>query len=444
MEESRVSTMEASEEKTDEVVQRLLTLLKNPVLYNLRKLSDEHLLTRAEFDKMQMPAGLTHQQTWNVLNALRRQTAIELPFRDGEGRRGWYSLIKPTMADLDDIDRRCCEGSWLDLALKTRNTTYFLVEAHVDDAVTAVREDGLDIGYEKAREVLLNERPPEGPEEMLLLNGHRALWDLEEYVAKPCTPAVIRELHARVSQGAGTQATPSATQELTLWKKRRMGNEAALKLLADLVESKGKERGEHPLLLALAIRHLTMSTLPLPSWNGVMASLLMKLLFLKSRLPVLALVPIVEACRQWENGALKPPAVAASVPDAATLVDGEADYTVYVGVAASLARRKLDEVETELKRVLRRDELFARALREDLGVNHRQRSVLQTALADPEAVFRIEQHRKAHRVAYATARADLMELSERGFLERVKGGRAFEFVVAPGLRQLLSRRDARG
>ena len=112
------------------------------------------------------------------------------------------------------------------------------------------------------------------------------------------------------------------------------------------------------------------------------------------------------------------------VKDAAVLVDGEVDYTIHIDVATGLVRKKLDEVEAELKRMLKRDEAFVRALRNDVDVNHRQRSVLQMALSDPEAVFRIEAHQKTHKVAYATARADLYRLVDLGFLKCVRTKRA--------------------
>lgn len=422
---------------TNEVVRRMVALLKDPQFCTLRTLADEHPLPWAEFCRMRMPAGITQEQTWDILNTLRRQTAIELPFRDGDGRCGWFYPTRSILSDLDDIDRRCHEKSWLDLAIKSRNTTYFLIEEHVDDAITSIREDGLDVGYEKARSVLLGERDPETETETLLLNGHRALWDLDEYVEKPCTPEVILELFERVSQGVGDQTTPPLSHSSQVWKRKDLDTAAALSLAARLVEQHGVGRTEHPLLLALGIRHLIMSVLPLPAWNGIVSSLLMKLLFLKSNLPVLAFVPIIKACQEWESGVLRPPAVMATVGDSGMVVDDEVDYTVYMGVVTQLVRRRVDGVEEELRRVIERDEAFLRTVREDIEINHRQRTVLQIALSNPESVFKIESHQKTHRVAYATARADLMKLADLGFLQCIRTKRAFAYSVPPNLRQLL-------
>lgn len=427
---------------TSEIVDQMIALLKDPTFCNLRRLVDEHPLPWAEFCNVVTPAGITQKQTWDMLNALRRQTAIELPFRDGDGRRGWYYPTRSILDDLDDIDRRCHEGSWLDTAIKSRNTTFFLIEAHVDEAITTIREDGLTIGYEKAREVLLGERDPENSEERLLLNGHQAIWDLDEYVDRPCTPETILEMYERVSRGVSVQATPSVAQRSALWKKKQLDSPSALALAAKLIEGNRDEHAEHPLLLGMAVRHLVMSTFPLPAWNGTVYSLLMKLLFKKSRLPALAFVPLVKICREWESGVVRPPTVLTSLADSEVLIDNEVDYTIYVGVLAKLVRRKLDEVEDDLKRVIKRDEAFVQALREDVEINHRQRAVLQVALSNPEAVFRIEAHQKTHRVAYATARADLLKLADLGFLQCARSRRAFEFHVTPGLRQLLTRKGA--
>lgn len=427
-----------AEAMSNKTVQHMITLLKDPLFCNLRRLADEHPLPWSEFSKLQVPEITTREQTWSILNALRRQTAVDLPFVDDTGRRGWYYPTRSIQANLDSINRRCHESSWLDLAIKSRNTTFFLVEAHVDDTIAAVQEDGLSVGYEKAREVLLGERSPENSTELLLLNEHQTLWDLDTYTSAPCTLEMILHLYENVARGIGDQVTPSTVQDSRLWKMKQLDSTAALSLVVRIVNQSGIDHAEHPLLLAMAIRHIFMSTLPLPAWNGVMSSLITKLLFRKLQLPVLSLVPITKICRDWESGVLRPPAVMTSVKDSAALVDNEVDYTIYVGVLTQLVRQKVDEVEMELKRVLDRDEAFSQTLRNDVDINHRQRMVLQIALSNPKAVFRIEPHQKTYRVAYATARADLMGLVDLGFLGCSRKKRAFEFPVVPGLRQLLA------
>ncbi len=77
---------------------------------------------------------------------------------------------------------------------------------------------------------------------------------------------------------------------------------------------------------------------------------------------------------------------------------------------------------------------MASVLASDRGLNHRQRAVLAAALSEPDTVFRIDTHKRLYRVAYATARSDLLELAELGFLNQVRRGRAFVFSPAFAVR----------
>ncbi len=181
-----------------------------------------------------------------------------------------------------------------------------------------------------------------------------------------------------------------------------------------------------------------MSYLPLPAWNGAVAALCMKLLYLRAGLPVLVHVPIMKAQRDWMSGLYRPPAVAVGPQDSETLIDGEVDFTAYVDVYTKLVTLKLAEMKAEFDRIVRRDIKLSHELQGTIDVNHRQRMLLQQALDNPEAVFRIESHRAMNNIAYATARADLLGLVERGFLRKKKADHAFVFTVPSDLRQSLS------
>ncbi len=73
-------------------------------------------------------------------------------------------------------------------------------------------------------------------------------------------------------------------------------------------------------------------------------------------------------------------------------------------------------------------------LRDHRGLNHRQKELLRHALKHPRYPYSIEGHRRSHNVAYATARADLLDLADRGLLDREKEGRRYVFVAPKDLR----------
>ncbi|MGV8083028.1 MAG: hypothetical protein AB2L09_05275 [Coriobacteriia bacterium] len=415
-----------------------LGLLKDPRFMEMRKRADDRPLPWDEFMKMAPPSGVSSLQAWDLLTTIRRQTAVELPFLDGSGKRGWHSHTRSMLADLTDIDERCHEGSWLDTAIRSRNATHFLIEMLVDDANTAIREDGIVLGYERAREILLGQRAPENPEEQLLLNCHRAQWSLESLVTRECTPDLIRALHEKISEGVGELAASLPGWEPGVWANVRLSGEESLELISRMVNTGGFAEATHPLLAALTIFYLFTNARPLPAWNGIMTFLVVRLLFMKAKLPVLAFVPILKMDRAWRDGIIRPPAVPTTWKDAMILIgDSEVDFTIQAATLVHLARLELDATETEFRRILARDDALFEMLHCDPDVNYRQRAVLLTALSNPDAIFKIDTHQRIYGVSYGTARTDLLDLSGLGFLLHVRHRRAFVFTPAPGLRQLL-------
>lgn len=68
-----------------------------------------------------------------------------------------------------------------------------------------------------------------------------------------------------------------------------------------------------------------------------------------------------------------------------------------------------------------------RLLRGVPSLNHRQLDVIGEALRDPDAYFTIAGHERVHRVAYQSARTDLLGLQNLGVFRRVQSGKKFEF-----------------
>ncbi len=66
-----------------------------------------------------------------------------------------------------------------------------------------------------------------------------------------------------------------------------------------------------------------------------------------------------------------------------------------------------------------------------LDVNDRQRSLLLDALEHPGREFTIEDHRARQRIAYQTARADMLRLEALGYFDRRKIGKRFIFIATP-------------
>ncbi|QQR90923.1 MAG: Fic family protein [Myxococcales bacterium] len=76
-------------------------------------------------------------------------------------------------------------------------------------------------------------------------------------------------------------------------------------------------------------------------------------------------------------------------------------------------------------------------LEHEQDLNERQINVLSNALKNTHYSLSIKHHQHTYKVVYQTARADLLELEEKGFLKSKKVGRKFVFYPAPDLKRRL-------
>jgi Fic family protein len=78
------------------------------------------------------------------------------------------------------------------------------------------------------------------------------------------------------------------------------------------------------------------------------------------------------------------------------------------------------------------------ALDANVNLNARQLALLAGALKQRSNRYTVESHKRSHNVAYATARADLLALTELGLLEQRKRGRAWEFLAPTDLAERMA------
>jgi Fic family protein len=72
-------------------------------------------------------------------------------------------------------------------------------------------------------------------------------------------------------------------------------------------------------------------------------------------------------------------------------------------------------------------------LRKASWMNYRQQALIQHALRHPEFIYTVESHKNSHNITHQTARTDLLGLAKKGYLEKFKLGRKFQFSVPADL-----------
>lgn len=115
------------------------------------------------------------------------------------------------------------------------------------------------------------------------------------------------------------------------------------------------------------------------------------------------------------------------------------DLNYFIIYQSNVLHRAIRELHDYLDRKQREVRLIEDRLQYLRQLNHRQQSLLLYALRHPYEDYTIKSHQRSHRIAYGTARSDLLELSDFGLLSKGQRGKAMVFRAISGLDERLKR-----
>ena len=397
-------------------------------------------LLRTDLCSMALPAGISHDEVWAFAASIRRLFSTEIPIRSPQGHILWYFRHQGIIDQLCEIERYCRADSDLNRELAEREGSPFVVKTQIEEAIATSQLDGLDIPSDHARALLRMDRKPRQGEERLVLNTYNAISTTHRLVGEKFTPALLRDLHNQVIDGVDPSSLRRSRERFGLCRSvyRDLVDRGSTRQIEEICAYANHEIGdidEHPAIRALNLRGAIKQWQPFSDWNGNMASLVWRLYCLKQGYPVLGHLPVCRAILNWETGIIRPPdVISRSLPEQWVDGNGREDYTANVTISLQLVHVELRGLRERVALRKHRDSEVTDSLEEDSTLNHRQRSILSRALRHPEAEFTIRYHRTNHGVVYATARADLLELVEKGYLTCEHAKNAFVFRPDPHIK----------
>lgn len=109
------------------------------------------------------------------------------------------------------------------------------------------------------------------------------------------------------------------------------------------------------------------------------------------------------------------------------------DLTYSLVYQLQATQRALANLRTYLAEKQDEQQRISAALRRFPGINHRQRALLDEALQNPTQVYTFQYHQNSQGITYVTARADLLDLLDRGLLTEVRHGKQRGFMASEEL-----------
>jgi Fic family protein len=421
-----------------ETLGRMFRAFQSGEMAELARRANRDYLYWDKFKQLPMPAGIDPADAWRFIKVLRSLERKFTAVRDVHGHYFSYTSTDEIRRCLHVIDRGA--GGRITTAeagIPAHAQQRYLISSLMEEAIASSQIEGASTTRKVAKDMLRTGRAPANRPERMILNNYRTVAELREMTSEPFSPGLILQIQSWLTEGTlddeadvgrlrdsdDVLVIDGSTNAVLHVPPRAAVLGSELERLCAWANSDGPDF-EHPVLRA-CILHFWLAYLhPFVDGNGRTARALFYFYLLKQGYSVFEFVPISRVILR-RRGQYDRAYLYAEADDA--------DLTYFLAFHLHAIESALEELWRYIESRAQRDCELSKVVSADGSLNYRQRAALSRAIADRDAVFTFESHRASHDVSYPTAREDLLELAERGYLVKRKEGRAFVFTPAEDL-----------
>ena len=393
------------------------------------------------------PEGFSSETWWLGLKLNRSYSLKELPLHDKSKQPFRFLVTDFASEQLHYTDLGA--GGRLGVPESVTNAEtkdQYYVSSLIEEAITSSQLEGAATTREVAKEMLRSSRPPRDRDERMILNNFLTMRQIGQWKDRPLTPALVLEIHRSVT--AETLDDPTAAGRLRQKEEEIVvgdaeggvfhvppaAEELAARMQAMCEFANGKTPGYfvHPVLRSLILHFWLAYDHPFVDGNGRTARALFYWSMLRHGFWLFEFISISRILRK------------APIQYARSFLHTETDdndLTYFLQDQIEVIQRALADLHKYIELQSQRVRQMEQNMRGTLLLNYRQRALIGHALRHPQQRYTIEGHRSSHAVAYQTARADLLDLADRGVMEARKVGKTWYFDAASDMETKLAYLD---
>lgn len=404
----------------------------------------------APWDKvrhLQPPEGLTSREWWIGIRLARDRLLKRIPLLDRSEKPFAYGIPDTVFRLLHEVDQRASGRiQMLEKVANSASRNRYLVSSLIEESITSSQLEGASTTVEVARNMLRSGRPPIDRSEQMILNNFKALTFIRENRDEALTADNIFQLHRILMDEtlddpskAGVfrrDADPILVEDEigTVLHIPPKASELPDRLqgMLEFANDRSDDAFVHPVIRSIVLHFWLGHDHPFVDGNGRTARALFYWSMLNQGYWLTEYLTISNILKK------APSQYAASFLH----TEGDSnDLTYFLEYHLGVTRRAIDELEKYLARKIGEVRRVDALLKQSSGLNHRQVALLTHALRHPGMRYTIESHRRSHKVAYQTARNDLLDLVARTLLSQTKRGRSFHFMAPSDLEQRMRADD---
>jgi Fic family protein len=386
------------------------------------------------------PAGLDHEEWWLGIKLARSSQAREIPLKDAAGKPFSFVIGDSVLEMLHHIDSKAKGGIELPEEVTNKETRdRYIVKSLIEEAITSSQLEGASTTHQVASDMLRSGRQARDKSEQMIFNNYKAIKHIRELKATKLTPEIVLKLHKLLTletlddpSAAGRLQQPdeprahvadNATQKTLHMPPPAEQLPARLeKMCAFANGAADGERFVHPVIRAIALHFWLAYDHPFLDGNGRTARSLFYWSMLSQGYWLFEYVSISKILKE------APSKYGKSYLYTET---DDNDVTYFIIYQLEVILKAIRSMEEYLAHKVKEVNEVEKRIKTSSRFNHRQLALLNHAIRHPGAEYSIRSHQESNNVAYATARSDLQELEEYGFLVMHTLGRRKQIYRVP-------------
>jgi Fic family protein len=396
------------------------------------------------------PNGLTSEQWWLAVKFARFGTQRNLPLKDKHGTPFTFNTPPLVTQYLHEIDSRGSGRIAMPSEVSSPETkTRYLVRSLIEEAITSSQLEGASTTRKKAMAMFRSGKRPADKSEQMIFDNLRGMEFIRQKQGESLTPELVLAIHTEMMRETIADKNLGRLQTLDDDRVNVISNytqkvvhepppagqlKNRLKAMCNFANGVGETEFFHPVIRAIVLHLWLAYDHPFEDGNGRTARALFYWSMLNSGYWIFEFISISSILRKTSGQYARAYLY--------TETDSN-DATYFLVHQLQVIHSALQELEKYLDRKTREIRQAEKVLQGIEGINHRQLALLSHALRKPHADFTINSHKVSHRVAYGTARADLLNLVKIGLLEQRTIGNAMHFTVGDALLGLLANAKTR-